>query len=36
MGNDLFEPELVKMGDNDMLKKQLIRKQLVSPNIISQ
>jgi hypothetical protein len=32
MGSDLSKPKLVQMGDNDLLKRQLVKNQLVSPN----
>jgi hypothetical protein len=32
MGSDLFEPKLIQMSDNNVLTKQLIKNQLVSPN----
>jgi hypothetical protein len=30
--NDLFEPQLVQIGDNNLLTRQSVKNQLVSPN----
>jgi hypothetical protein len=32
MGNDLFKPQLVQIGDNNLLTRQLVKNQLVNPN----
>jgi hypothetical protein len=31
-GSDLFERELVQMRDSDLLKRQLVKNQLINPN----
>jgi len=32
--SDLFEPKLVQIGDSDLLTRQLVKNQFVSPNFM--
>jgi len=32
--SDLFEPKLIQIGDNDLLIRQLVKNQFVSPNFM--